>query len=90
MPYEHLKFWMQSAYESGVKDHPQNVMADLKITYQHATPQTVGDQWWFWNCENIPDPLPEFLEEFNGEPKKYIGWGLTEELAKKLTKSELS
>lgn len=86
MNYRHLKYDMISAYKCGYILHPQQVMKSQGITYQHATPQTLGDQWWFWNCENMPDVLPEFLEEFNDEPSKYIGWGLSKGDALKLTK----
>lgn len=61
--------------------HPQKVMKELGITYQHATPQSLGDQWWFWNCENIPDPLPEFLTPLNLDPMEQIGYGLSKEQA---------
>ena len=56
---------MREAYESGTKEHPQKVMKELEITYQHATPQIIRDQWWFWNCENIPEQLPPYLEVYD-------------------------
>ena len=61
--------------------HPQVVMKELCITYQHATPQSIGDQWWFWNCDNIPDSLPKYLYELIVDPMKCIGFGLSEETA---------
>lgn len=64
--------------------HPQEVMRDLGITYQHATPQSIGDQWWFWNCENLPDPLPAFLSVANWDPMKMIGFGLSKEDADRI------
>jgi hypothetical protein len=54
-------------------------MRELGITYQHATPQSVGDQWWFWNCRNLPDKLPEYLTELNIDPMDAIGYGLSRE-----------
>lgn len=74
----HLRFGMQSAYESGNTDHPQEVMEKLGVTYQDATPQSMGDQWWFWNCENIPEKLPDFLSVLDIDPMDCIGWGLYE------------
>ncbi len=72
-------------------EHPQKLMKDLGITYQHATPQSIADQWWFWNCENIPDELPEYLEELTSypdnkplDPMEQIGWGLSKEDAEKI------
>jgi hypothetical protein len=60
-------------------------MKQLGITYQHATPQSIGDQWWFWNCENIPATLPGYLEEADWDPHEMIGWGLSQEDADKIT-----
>jgi len=67
--------------EEAPKGHPQEVMKELGITYQHATPQSLGDQWWFWNCENIPDTLPGYLEVVQLEPMECIGHGLSKENA---------
>jgi len=61
--------------------HPQEVMVRLGITYQHATPQSICDQWWFWNCENVPDPLPPYLRVADWNPMEMIGNGLSKELA---------
>jgi hypothetical protein len=71
----HLRYDMYSA----PGEHPQAVMKRLGITYQHATPQSMGDQWWFWNCENVPDPLPEYLGVLDLNPMEQIGWGLSQE-----------
>lgn len=73
---------MIEAHYEGMTQHPQNAMKLLGITYQHATPQSIGDQWWFWNCENIPNPLPTFLSELESDPMDCIGWGLDKETAK--------
>lgn len=61
-------------------------MKQLGITYQHATPQSMGDQWWFWNCENIPEELPEHIEELTSckdnkplDPMEQIGWGFSKD-----------
>ena len=77
----HLRFCIRTADESGAKNHPQQVMKELGITYQHATPQTMGDQWWFWNCENMPEELPPYLEVADWNPMEMIGWGLSKENA---------
>ena len=62
-------------------DHPQKVMKELGVTYQHATPQSMFDQWWFWNCENIPNKLPSYLSELNAKAHDAIGSGLSKSLA---------
>lgn len=81
---KHLRYLMDNC-PSG---HPQVVMKSLGITYQHATPQSIGDQWWFWNCENIPDPLPEYLSELGIEPHEAIGYGLSAEMAEAIEKNK--
>ena len=69
----------------GYNEHPQQTMKRLGITYQHATPQSMGDQWWFWNCENVPDPLPEhFSILVCKDPFELVGYGLSKEDAKKI------
>ena len=68
-----------------VPKHPLKVMQELGITYEHATPQTMGDQWWFWNCRGVPETLPVYLTELKGSPHDYIGWGLSKEQADKLS-----
>jgi len=66
-------------------EHPLQSMERLRITYQHATPQSMLDQWWFWNCENVPDQLPEYFSILEcKDPLKMLGWGLSKENAEKI------
>ena len=65
-------------------EHAQVYMRKLNITYQHCTPQSIADQWWFWNCENVPNPLPKHLTELNVKPIEAIGFGLSEEDVKNI------
>ena len=82
---KHLRFSLDwAAYNNLEQDHPVKVMEDLGITYQHRTPQSMGNQWWFWNCENIPQDLPPFLELADWDPMKTIGYGLSLEDAEKI------
>jgi len=68
-----------------IKDHAQIEMKKHGITYQYATPQSIGDQWWFWNCENIPDPLPKGFSILKIEdPFEYVGFGISKETAVKI------
>ncbi len=64
--------------------HAQIVMRELGVTYQHSTPQSMGDQWWFWNCENVPDKLPKYLSQLDIDPVECIGFGLRLEDAEKI------
>ena len=63
-------------------EHPVKFMLRHGITYQHTTPQSITDEWWFWNCEGVPNTLPEGVRALKcDDPYKLIGWGLNEELA---------
>jgi len=68
--------------------HAQTVMRELGITYQHATPQSIADCWWFWNCSDVPTVLPEFLRPLEIDPMKQIGNGLSLEDAQKIAGAE--
>lgn len=86
---KHLRFGMMTAnLECNEQRHPQEVMKELGITYAHATPQSMGDQWWFWNCEGLPENLPEYLTILDIDPMDCIGWGLSEEDAKKIASGQ--
>lgn len=59
--------------------HAQVCMKELGITYQLAVPQSIGDCWWFFNCENVPDELPEYLRERDfGDLNRLVGFGLSQ------------
>ena len=78
---KHLRLNLYCGYE----EHPQATMRRLGITYQHATPQSIGDQWWFWNCENVPNPLPEHFSILECDnPDEMIGNGLSQADANKI------
>jgi hypothetical protein len=62
--------------------HPQHIMESLGITYQYATPQSLYDSWWFWNCENIPDKLPRYLTAVSINPMSHVGNGINERTAR--------
>ncbi len=83
---KHLRFDMITAVvKCKEKRHPQTVMEELGIKYQHSTPQLMGDQWWFWNCENLPDNMPQFITDLNVDPMAYIGYGLNRQDAEKIS-----
>ena len=62
-------------------------MKELGINYEHATPQTISDSWWFWNYTNIPSELPEWISELKVKPMDAIGHGLSEKKAIELSES---
>lgn len=86
----HLRYDVMTVIFKGIETvgHPLKQMKELGIIYQHATPQSICDQWWFWNCENIPDELPEYLSELDTDPINMIGYGLSEEKAIEIKKRE--
>ena len=76
----HLRYSMMTAgIDCNENRHPQLVMRELGIAYQHATPQSIADQWWFWNCKNVPAELPKYLTPLELDPHEQIGWGLSKE-----------
>ena len=79
--YINIQFNCLSAYNEGIKEHPEQVIAKLGIEYCHATPQPIVDSWVFWGCRYVPKLLPPYIHIFDIDPKKMIGYGLDEELA---------
>lgn len=77
----HLHYSDIGAGLSGENRHPQIVMRELGITYTHATPQSIVDSWWFWNCQHLPEHLPKYLRELTVDPMQQIGNGLSPEKA---------
>lgn len=75
----HLRYCMWTADECGEYRHPQAVMRALGITYQVSTPQSICDQWWFWNCSGMPSALPAYLSSLDLDPHEQIGYGLSQE-----------
>lgn len=59
-------------------------MKHLGITYQHATPQSIADSWWFWNCQNVPQNLPPYLSELKVDPLAVVGRGLSQQEAEEI------
>ena len=70
-----------------VECHAQEYMRKLGITCEHATPQSIADCWWFWNCKNVPDPLPAALRVLRIAPEEAVGYGLSKKMAEQLEKS---
>jgi hypothetical protein len=77
----HLRYCLRSAFDAGITAHPQERMKAMRIKYRRATPQSMGDQWWFWRCDGMPTPLPEYLSELRLNPLDCVGFGLSQEMA---------
>ena len=87
----HLRFdYMEASMGCNENRHAQVVMKELGITYQHSTPQSMGNQFWFWNCDNIPDELPRYLTILDVDPMEVIGFGLSRDQAESIKNYKLS
>lgn len=73
----------------GEKRHAQQIIREFGITYQKAVPQSICDSWDFWNCKNLPENLPSYIEIVDADPYKYIGYGLSEDDAKMISESSI-
>ena len=60
-----------------VVGHPQIFMATQGITYKLSVPQSIADQWWFFDCKNVPDPLPKGVTHLGLDIKTLVGYGLS-------------
>ncbi|MCK7169401.1 hypothetical protein [Enterobacter chengduensis] len=58
---KHLRYDCMGAAYAGENRHPLEVMRELGIMYDLAIPQSIGAQWWVFNCEHRD--LPSFIEE---------------------------
>jgi hypothetical protein len=81
----HLRLDLRSAFDAGENRHAVEIMRALGIAYEHATPQSIADQWWFWNCSNVPAPLPRYITTLDLDPHQAIGHGLDQQTADRLT-----
>lgn len=85
----HLKYDLIGKYYSDANDktHPVHEMNALGITCLYRVPQSMGDCWEFFCCENIPENLPPYITEFKREDIiSSVGFGLSEEMAKNILK----
>jgi hypothetical protein len=80
----HLRYcYMTASLDVGESRHAAEVMRSLGIKWQHSTPQTLGDQFWFWSCENIPESLPKQITIADWNPMEMIGWGYRKKMREK-------
>jgi len=59
--------------------HPQERMKSLGITYKSCSPNMLAESWAFWYCENLPEPLPEYLTLMEASTENLRSYGLTAE-----------
>jgi hypothetical protein len=67
-----LKYDLSYFYPNDILIHPQKDMEALGITYEYASPQMMFDCWFFFNCKNVPDPLPPHLSIKHLDPNDWV------------------
>ena len=70
---KNLRYDLIGQYSNGVYRHPQFVMRTLNIKYKHSIPQSIGDQWWFIDCE-YNCKLPSYIELMKFSDEDYNYW----------------
>ena len=67
-----LKYDYYSAIDHGQHRHAIDAMYDLGIEFEHSVPQSLIDEYWFFNCSNVPDKLPEYISILQADPRDWI------------------
>ena len=67
---KHLRYVRMALGNDDVQQ-AQNRMEDLGISYGRAYPVPMIDEWWFFDCENIPAELPHYLRPLDVDPNNY-------------------
>lgn len=47
----------------GAVEHPQTTMKKLEISYEKSDPCPIADCWLFYGCTNVPDVLPNYIDD---------------------------
>lgn len=60
---KHLSYDVDSAGYMGEVRHPQEVLRELGIRYARAIPQSLGGQWWLFDCtyKSLPSYIRPML-----------------------------
>lgn len=70
---KHLRYdYIDAIFKNNEKRHASEVLKSLGISYQASTPQTICDQYWFWNCVNIPNNLPSYITILEANPLDHL------------------
>ena len=67
-----LRYDYIGASRNGEGRHAQAVMKSLGIKYKDSTPQSIADQYWFWECENVPEELPGYITKLDFNKEDYF------------------
>lgn len=80
-----LRLDLRGMFDAGIAQHAQVWMKEQGIGYFYAVPQSMADQWWFYHPQNLPSTLPSFVSVEEVDPFRHVGWGLSEQGAKKIS-----
>lgn len=56
---------------NGVNKHAQNAMKELGITYKSSIGRSMGNDYLFWDCENVPPVLPKYITKHDYSRAEY-------------------
>lgn len=65
-----------------ITEHAQDFMERHGVTYLYAIPQPMADFWQFWCCDGVENLPAHCSIEHGVSPEKFIGRGLSDEMAK--------
>lgn len=60
-----LKYHLNDAIDVSEYRLPADVLAELGITWERWESMTIVDQIWLYDCKNVPDKLPPFIERID-------------------------
>ena len=58
---KHLRYNIPAAFRAGEKRHPQEVMRECGVTFEKLIIQSMGDDWFLFDCQYVR--LPSFIIE---------------------------
>lgn len=68
--YDYMGAW----FDAKESRHAEEMMRELGITYKYAIPQSLGDQWWFWDCSGNIENLPSYISHMEVTEQMFNYW----------------
>lgn len=82
-----LRYHYDVAFHEGEGKHAIEKIDELGIKYIYSVPQSLGEQYWFLCCENVPENLPMYITKMEiSDANELIGYGLNKEMAETVNK----
>ncbi|OCG08874.1 hypothetical protein A9G13_02085 [Gilliamella sp. wkB178] len=57
-----LVYWEIGAWMAGEERPPCEVIRSLGITYSSSQANPIADNWFFYDVDNLPESLPDYIE----------------------------